>query len=30
MHIMNNRSGADKDIGKTTCKNASIVDYIVI
>ena len=27
---MNGRYGADKGIGKTTCKNASVVDYILI
>ena len=30
LHIMNGRYGADKGIGKTTCKNASVVDYILI
>ena len=30
LHIMNGRYGADKGTGKTTCKNASVVDYILI
>ena len=30
LHIVNGRYGPDKAIGKTTCKNASVVNYILI
>ena len=29
-HLTNGRVGVDRDRGATTCKNASIVDYILV
>jgi hypothetical protein len=29
IHIVNGRCGADRNVGKLTCKNASTVDYVV-
>ena len=29
MIILNGRSFCDKDIGKNTCKNASVIDYVL-
>jgi hypothetical protein len=29
MYIMNGRVGEDKDIGKVTCKDASLIDYVI-
>ena len=29
MYILNGRCHNDKDLGKFTCKNASVVDYVI-
>ena len=29
LHMLNGRYGADNEIGKTTCKNSSTVDYVI-